>query len=177
MDHSTDDIRRDIEGTRAAMTETVDMVAERAQETMEAVKSTADRAMAGFKQVQETVEGAKSAVDTVVESVKLTVEETGERVKTAADLLDQVRQNPWIMLGGAILLGYTLGSLAGSVSSAPGRMPDRSRRDNASAPDGHKPSEAHQYAGGSPAAVVACATCGQMVRQADMADHSVTCTA
>ena len=101
MDHREGDIRGDIEGTRAAMTEKVDMVAERAQETMEAVKSTADRAMVGFKQVQETVEGAKSAVNTVIESVKLTVEETVERVNTTADLLDHVgrcdplRLYPW----------------------------------------------------------------------------------
>jgi hypothetical protein len=126
MDHREGDIRGDIEGTRAAMTEKVDMVAERAQGTMEAVKSTADRAMVGFKQVQETVEGAKSAVNTVIESVKLTVEETVERVNTTADLLDQVRQNPSIMLGGAILLGYILGSLAMKASSAPGQMQDRS---------------------------------------------------
>jgi ElaB/YqjD/DUF883 family membrane-anchored ribosome-binding protein len=176
MDHRADDIRRDIEGTRAAMTDKVGMVAERAQETMEAVKSTADRAMAGFKQVQETVEGAKSAVNTVVDSVKLTVEETGERVKTTADLLDQVRQNPWVMLGGAILLGYMLGSLARNVSSAPGRTPDRSHPLKASAHGGQEASEAQQHASGYPAAVVQCSTCGQMVRQADMAGHSALCT-
>ena len=176
MDHKVDDIRRDIEGTRAAMTEKVGMVAERAQETMEAVKSTADRAMAGFKQVQETVEGAKSAVNTVVESVKLTVEETGERVKTTADLLDQLRQNPWIMLGGAILLGYILGNLARNASSVPGRMPHRSRPLNALAHEGQRASEAQQHASGYPVAVVQCSTCGQMVRQADMASHSALCT-
>jgi ElaB/YqjD/DUF883 family membrane-anchored ribosome-binding protein len=142
MDQREGDIRRDIEGTRAAVTEKVDMVAERAQETMEAVKSTADRAMVGFKQVQETVEGATSAVNTVIESVKLTVEETIERMNTTADLLDQVRQNPWIMLGGGILLGYILGSLARNAPSAPGQMQDRSRPHNASAHDGQESSEA-----------------------------------
>jgi len=126
MNHREGHIRGDIEGTRAAMTEKVDIVAERAQGTMEAVKSTADRAMVGFKQVQETVDGAKSAVNTVIESVKLTVEEIVERVNTTADLLDQVWQNPSIMLGGAILLGYILGSLAMKASSAPGQMQDRS---------------------------------------------------
>ena len=176
MDHRVDEIRRDIENTRAAMTEKVAMVAGRAQETMEAVKSTADRAMAGFKQVQETVEGAKSAVNTVVESVKLTVEETGERVKTTADLLNQVRQNPWIMLCGAILLGYKLGSLARNVSSAPGRMPDRSGPLKAPMHDGREASEAQRHASGYPVAVVQCSTCGQMVRQTDIAGHSALCT-
>ena len=119
MDQSEGDIRRDIEGARAAMTEKIGIVAERAQETMEGVKSTVDQAMEGFKQVQETVAGAKSAADTLIESVKLTVDETVERVNTTADLLDQVQQHPWIILGGAILLGYILGGLARETSSAP----------------------------------------------------------
>jgi hypothetical protein len=176
MDHRADDIRRDIEGTRAAMAEKVGMVAGRAQETMEAVKSTADRAREGFKQVKETVEGAKSAVNTVVDSIKLTVEGAVERVNTTADLLHQAQHNPWAMLGGAILLGYTLGSLAGNASSAPGRMPGRSRPKNVSAHAGHVLSETYERVGVYPTAVVPCSTCGQMVRQADMAGHSVLCT-
>jgi methyl-accepting chemotaxis protein len=94
MDQREGDIRRDIEDRRAAMTEKVGMVAERAQETMEGVKSTIKRAMAGFKQVQETMEGTTSAADTLIESVKLTVDETAERVNRTADLLYQVRQSP-----------------------------------------------------------------------------------
>ena len=119
MDQSKGDIQRDIEGARAAMTEKIGIVAERAQETMEGVKSTVDQAMAGFKQVQKTVAGAKSAADTLIDSVKLTVDETVERVHMTGDLLDQVRQHPWIILCGAILLGYILGGLARETSSAP----------------------------------------------------------
>jgi hypothetical protein len=51
MDQREGDIRRDIEDRRAAMTEKVGMVAERAQETVEGIKSTLNWAMAGFKQV------------------------------------------------------------------------------------------------------------------------------
>jgi hypothetical protein len=86
--------------------------------------------------VQETVAGATSAVNTVIDSVKLTVDETVERVHTTADLLDQVQQHPWIILGGAILLGYILGGLARETSSA---SPHK-----ASAHNGHQPSEAYQ---------------------------------
>ena len=58
------------------------------------------------------VAGPKSAADTVIDSVKLTVDETVERVHTTVNLLDQVRQHPRIILGGAILVGYILGGLA-----------------------------------------------------------------
>jgi ElaB/YqjD/DUF883 family membrane-anchored ribosome-binding protein len=136
MDQSEGDIRRDIEGARAAMTENIGRVEARVQDTVESVKSTVEQAMAGVKQVQETVEGAKSAVHTILESVKLGMDETVERVHTAADFIGQMQQHPWIMLGGAILLGYIVGSLARETSSAPPR--------NASAHGGHEPSETHQ---------------------------------
>jgi ElaB/YqjD/DUF883 family membrane-anchored ribosome-binding protein len=176
MDQREGDIRRDIEGTRAAMTEKVGMAAERAQETMEAIKSTANQAMEGFKQVQETVEGATSAINTVIENAKLSMAETGERVKATADLFDRVKQNPWLMLGSGILLGYMLGSLARDTSSAPGRMPTRSRANDASVPDGHELSETHEQASAPLMASMPCSTCGQMVQQADIVRHSALCT-
>jgi hypothetical protein len=126
MDQGESDIRQDIEGTRAAMAEKIGMVEERAQETMVGVKSTVGHAVEGFKQAQETAEGAKSAVDTIIEGVKLTVDETVERLETTANLIDQVKQDPWILLGSALLLGYILGSLARETSSAPDRRPHRS---------------------------------------------------
>jgi len=176
MDHREGDIRRDIEGRRAAMTEKVGMVAERVQETMEGVKSTINQAMAGFKQVQETMEGTKSAADTLIESVKLTVDETAECMNTTAELLHRVRQSPWSILGGAILLGYILGSLAREASSARGLIPDRSRPPNASAHGGHVLSETHGQASTYSTAVMPCSTCGQLVPQADMVHHSTSCT-
>jgi hypothetical protein len=136
MDQREGDIRQNIEDARTAMTENIGRVETRVQETMQGIKSTVDQAMAGFKQVQETVEGAKSAVNTIIESVQLGMDETVERVNTTADLIDQMQLHPWIMLGGAILLGYIVGCLAGETSSAPPR--------NASAHDGHEPSETHQ---------------------------------
>jgi hypothetical protein len=65
MDQRARDTRRDIEGARAAVTAQMGMVEERAQETMEGLKSTVDQAMEGFTQVQATLEGAKSAADTM----------------------------------------------------------------------------------------------------------------
>ncbi len=54
----------------------------------------------------------------MLESVQGTVHETVERLKPTADLLEQVQQNPWLLMGGAILLGYILGSRARENTSA-----------------------------------------------------------
>ncbi len=116
MDQREDDIRQGIEETRTAMTEKIEMIEERVQETVEGVKSTVDSAMHGFRQIQETVEKAKSTADSIIESVKSTVDETIERAKCTSDLVAHVNQNPWIMFGTAALVGYILGSLAGSLA-------------------------------------------------------------
>ena len=100
------------------MTESMGRVEKRVQETVAGLPSTVHSAMEGFKQIQGTVDGAKTAVDELIESVQGTVNETVERVKPAADLLDYVRQNPWLLVGSAILMGYTLGSLARENTSA-----------------------------------------------------------
>jgi ElaB/YqjD/DUF883 family membrane-anchored ribosome-binding protein len=94
------------------MTENMGRVEERVQKTVDGLRSTVHKAMEGFKQIQETVDGAKTAVDEMLESVKGTVNETVERAKPTADLLDYVQQNPWLLVGGAVLMGYILGTLA-----------------------------------------------------------------
>jgi hypothetical protein len=80
--------------------------------TIEGLKSTVHCAMEGFKQLQETVDGGKTAVDAMLESVKGTVDAMVQHVKPTADLLDYGRQNPWLLMGCAILMGYILGSVA-----------------------------------------------------------------
>jgi ElaB/YqjD/DUF883 family membrane-anchored ribosome-binding protein len=94
------------------VTEKMGSVEEQVQETVDRVKATVEHAREGFKQVQETVDGAKAAVDEMLERVQGTVHETVERMKPATDLFEQLQQNPWLLLGGAILMGYIFGSLA-----------------------------------------------------------------
>jgi ElaB/YqjD/DUF883 family membrane-anchored ribosome-binding protein len=112
MDQNTSHGQRNIEEPQLAVTENMAGVEERVQQMVEGLKSTVHRAMERFKQMQETVDGAKTAVDELIESIKGTVNETVERVKPTADLLDDVQQNPWFLVGSAILMGYVLGSLA-----------------------------------------------------------------
>jgi ElaB/YqjD/DUF883 family membrane-anchored ribosome-binding protein len=118
MDQRENHIRTDIEGTRTAMTEKIDMIENRMHETMQGTQSTIDNIMDSVKRVQGTVEEAKSTVDNIIETVKYTMDETIERVKYTTDLIEQVNQNPWIMFGSAVLIGYVLSGLNQGGSSA-----------------------------------------------------------
>ena len=118
MDQRTGQTQRPIDERRAAMTEKMESVEAQVHETVDGVKTTVESAMEGFKQVQETVDGAKAAVDELFERVTGTVHDTVERMQPAAGLLDYVQQNPWLLVGGAILMGYILGSLASEEASS-----------------------------------------------------------
>jgi len=93
------------------MSEKIEMIEDRVNETMEGTKTTIDNVMHKVKDVQGTIEDAKSTVDNLLDTIKQTMEETMERVKSTASLIEQVDQNPWIMFGSAILTGYILSSL------------------------------------------------------------------
>jgi hypothetical protein len=96
MDQRTGHSQWQIDERRAAMTEILERVEAR---------------------VQETVDGSKAAADEMLEGVRGTVHETVERVQPAADLLEHMQQSLWLLLGGAILVGYLLDRLArGSAS-------------------------------------------------------------
>jgi ElaB/YqjD/DUF883 family membrane-anchored ribosome-binding protein len=104
-------LERDIEDTRADMTEKIDMIENRMNETMEGTKSTINNVMEKVKGVQDTIDSAKSTIDSILETIKSTMEETVERVKYTSTVIEQVDQNPWIMFGSAVLTGYVLGGL------------------------------------------------------------------
>jgi hypothetical protein len=106
------DLEKDIEDTRTVMTEKIDMIEGRVNETMEGTKATIGNVMDKVKGVEETIENAKVTIDSLLETIKHTMEETIERVKYTATLIEQVDQNPWIMFGSAVLTGYVLGGLS-----------------------------------------------------------------
>jgi len=111
MVQKEDSLEKDIEDTRAVMTEKIDMIEDRVNETMEGTKATIDNVMEKVRGVQETIDSAKSTIDNILETMKHTMEETIERVKYTSTVIEQVDQNPWIMLGSAVLTGYILGGL------------------------------------------------------------------
>ena len=125
MAHREDDIQQDIEDTqrdmddtRSAMTEKLELLGERVRETAEGAQAsvegivenvidTVDTTVAAVKQ---TVEGAQTSMEGIVENVRGTVGDTVEAVQRTFDLHHQMEQHPWLLCGGAVLVGYLLGS-------------------------------------------------------------------
>jgi len=88
MQQDIDDACHAIEDSRAAMTEKLAILEAR---------------------VRGTVEGVQSSLEEIVENVKDRVDTTVETLKRTFDVQYQVDQHPWLMLGGATLVGYLLG--------------------------------------------------------------------
>jgi len=78
------------------------------REQMEETRaSLADKLEALETQLSDKVEGTAEAVANTVE----TVQETVSSVKDSLDLSKQVERHPWLMMGGAVVVGYVAGSL------------------------------------------------------------------
>lgn len=71
--------------------------------------------------IQETVEGTKTTVEELVDRVKDAADDFVDRTKQTFDPTHQIHQHPWAMVGGAIVAGYVLGLLEARVASEAGR--------------------------------------------------------
>jgi ElaB/YqjD/DUF883 family membrane-anchored ribosome-binding protein len=111
MDQTESHIKQNIEETRAAMSEKIDKIEGKVHHTMEGTKSTLDSVVGGVNRVKGTIEETKSVMDNSIDTLKQAIDETVERVKYTAELIEQVKHNPWIMFGSAVLVGYVMGSL------------------------------------------------------------------
>jgi hypothetical protein len=112
MDQRENHLREDIEDTRVAITEKIEMIEDRVHQTMDGTRSTIDSVLENIKGVEGTIEHTKSTIDNILDTIKQSIDEAIERAKYAADLIEQVNKNPLIMLGSAILTGYALSSIA-----------------------------------------------------------------
>jgi len=87
--------------------------------------------------VRQSLAGVSAAADEIVETVGEAVGDAIASVQGAWDLRSQVAYHPWLLMGGALLVGYLLGSLRSSrpvafTTRAPQSAPDaylRLRRD------------------------------------------------
>jgi archaellum component FlaC len=111
MDQRENQLREDIEDTRVAITEKIETIENRVHQTMDGTKSTIDTVMNNIKSVQGTVEHTESTIDSIIGTIKQSMDEATERAKYAADLMEQVNKNPWIMFSCAVLTGYALSSI------------------------------------------------------------------
>ena len=87
----------DIADTRAAMTEKLEQLEDRVQETMQGAKTTV------LDIVDHVGDTAKSFIDRAEEAV--------EQTKQTLDLRYQTNRHPWLMMGAAVVTGYILGTL------------------------------------------------------------------
>lgn len=110
MENETEMIRQQMFETRTALTEKLETLEE---QVADKIKGTTDS-------VVETVETVKEAVESTAHTVSATVEKTVETVKETFDLSHQVNEHPWLVFGGAVLLGYVAARLAGRLSSENG---------------------------------------------------------
>ena len=76
----------------------------------------ADDLQQAIKKGRQDIAETRSAITEKLEILEDRVQETVETVKHTFDLHYQVKQRPWLMFGGSLLVGYTLGR-RGGVSS------------------------------------------------------------
>jgi ElaB/YqjD/DUF883 family membrane-anchored ribosome-binding protein len=111
------------------MTEKLALLEERVQETVEDVGGIVKDVEGMVKDVKATVHttlaavrqgvaGAQSSVEEIVEQVKGTIGETAATMQRTLDLPAQMEQHPWSMFGGAMFVGYLLGSWSDSRQAA-----------------------------------------------------------
>jgi ElaB/YqjD/DUF883 family membrane-anchored ribosome-binding protein len=101
MENEAELIRQQMVETRTALSEKLETLEE---EVSSRIKGTTES-------VAETVGTVKEAVENTVHTVKDTVENTVETVKDTFDVNHQVERHPWMMFGGAVLLGFVGGRL------------------------------------------------------------------
>ena len=102
---------RDIEETRRAMGEKIEMIANRIHNTIVGPKIAADRLIENLNRARQAMQEAPSTTGNSVHPIHHAVAETIERLKATIDVIEQVKRDPWVMLGSAVVMGYVLGTL------------------------------------------------------------------
>lgn len=130
-------LRLKMDDSREALTQKLEQLEEKVTSTVENATATVAEATANVMEtvqtatatVSETVGSVSDAVQGTVDSVRQTVEGTVDSVKETFDLEKQIQARPWLILGGAALLGYVAGRMlipAGPRPKTSAAMPSRS---------------------------------------------------
>ena len=86
----------------------------------------ADDLQQAIKKGRQDIEDTRSALTEKREILEDRVQETVDGVKHTFDLHYQVKQRPWLMVGGSLLVGYTLGRRGGVSSTTSQAQPQQS---------------------------------------------------
>jgi hypothetical protein len=101
-------IRADMEDTRTALTEKLEVLENQVMGTVQEARSAVSQTVETLK---DTVGTVKETVTDTVSAVKESVQEGVATVKDWLDVRAQVDRHPWIMTGGSILAGYLIGTM------------------------------------------------------------------
>jgi hypothetical protein len=107
----------DIHATRRAMSEKIDMLANRLHSIVAGPKRAVDTCLENLRQAKQAIEASASVTAHNGTPVHRAVAETIEQTKACLHLSKGVDQDPWMMLGSALLMGYILGSSRDGKSS------------------------------------------------------------
>lgn len=111
MDQREIHMKRNIDDTRSAMGEKIDMIANRIHNTIIGPKVAADNLIGNLNEYRKAIEGTPSAAGNGDNAIHQAVTETIERLKATIDVIEQLKRDPWIMLATAVLMGYVIGNL------------------------------------------------------------------
>lgn len=106
-------IRIQIEESRAALAEKLEALESRVSETVHAATTSVSEASAA---VAESVSTAKVTVAETVDSVQAAVQGALNGIKQTFDISSQHQSHPWRMLAGAIAVGFLADRLVGGSS-------------------------------------------------------------
>ena len=130
MDNETEVIREKMEDARTDLSDKLEMLEKQVRETVQgATSAVADSVQNATSTVNDTIQSVRDVVDSVkdsvqgtvdsvkdsvqgtVDSVKETMADTVEGVKQTFDLHRQVDHHPYLMVGGAVVVGYVAGRM------------------------------------------------------------------
>jgi len=115
MENETEVIREQMEETRTALTEKLEALEEQVASTVQGATATVTETV---QAVTDTVAKASESVEHTIDKVSESMEHTIDKVKESFDLTQHVQDHPWLMMGGAVAVGFVAGQLLPSASSA-----------------------------------------------------------
>jgi phage-related protein len=114
-----------VQNATSAVADTVqnatDTVNEAMQSAKDVVESVKDSVQGTVDSVKDTMDSVKGSVEGTVDSVRESFSNAAEGVRDAFDLPKQMDRHPWLMLGGAVAVGFIAGKMMGSAPRV-GRM-------------------------------------------------------